>query len=76
MTKIELFKLISEHTVDDIAIAPESSLETDLQMDELDLIILCMEVEEQANIEVSDDDLIAWKTVSDIMKSAGVTDEA
>lgn len=44
-----------------------SNLEKDLRADSLDLIELTMTLEEQFDVEISDDDVYKMKTVQDII---------
>ena len=43
-------------------------LESDLMMDQLDLMELSMVLEEEFNVSVSDDDGRKWKTVGDVVE--------
>lgn len=58
--------LIEQLGVEEDKVVPEASLVDDLQADELDMVEICMEIEDVFDIEVSDEDMNAWKTVGDI----------
>ncbi len=66
--KARLIKLIADQAgfpADDIK--PESNLVSDLGMDSLDLIETCMAVEEEFEIEISNEEAERYVTVGDIM---------
>lgn len=48
------------------AIVPEASIVDDLKMDSLDCIEILMTIEEEFDLEISDEDAEKWKTVGDI----------
>jgi acyl carrier protein len=69
--------LIDTMGVDEEAITPDSLLADDLGMDSLDLVELCIDLEERYALESEIDDEIAegWQTVGDVvaaLKQLGV----
>ncbi len=66
--KARLIKLIADQAgrlLDDVK--PDSKLVADLGMDSLDLIETCMAVEEEFEIEISNEEAERYVTVGDIM---------
>lgn len=60
-------KILSNKFGLDVAeIGPETSFKDDLGADSLDTVELAMTFEKQFGIEISDDDIEAIKTVSDV----------
>jgi acyl carrier protein len=53
---------------DESAIKPETDLEDDLGADSLDAVELVVAFEEEFGISVPDDDIIALRTVGDILE--------
>ena len=46
----------------------EGELRRDLGADSLDEVELCMVIEEEFNIEITDEDVDGWKTAGDILR--------
>ena len=53
--------------IDAQSIRPESSLSEDLEADSLSAVEILMALEEETGLEISEDDAVNMKTVSDIM---------
>ena len=53
--------------IDAESIRPESSLAEDLEADSLSAVEILMALEEETGLEISEDDAVSMKTVSDIM---------
>ena len=60
--------LVDELGVGEELLKPEAHLVTDLGLDSLDLMEVALAIEEDFDIGVSDDELLAWETVADIEK--------
>lgn len=58
--------------INESEIKPESDLREDLGADSLDMVELMMALEEDFNREISDEQMGAVKTVSDLYKLMGV----
>ena len=54
--------------IDESAITPETDIEDDLGADSLDAVELIVAFEEEFGISVPDDDILALRTVGDIME--------
>ncbi len=54
-------------------VTPDSSLSDDLGMESLDLVELIMEVEDVFEVEITDDELEALKTVDDMIDHVRTT---
>lgn len=70
-TEVEerLRKIIAEQLgVDETQIVPGASFAKDLNADSLDLVELIMSIEEEFDIEISDDDAEKIQTVDDALK--------
>ncbi|MCP4691375.1 MAG: acyl carrier protein [Desulfobacterales bacterium] len=66
--KDKVIKLIAEKLSVDIGeVAPEASFVDDLGADSLDLVELIMSMEEEFDIEISDEDAEEIQTVQDAM---------
>jgi acyl carrier protein len=66
--KARLIKLIADQAgCPPEIVKPDSNLVADLGMDSLDLIETCMAVEEEFEIEISDEEAERYVTVGDIM---------
>ena len=52
-------------------IQPESRLVEDLGMDSLDALEVAMALEEEFDVDISDDELATWETVADIQSRIG-----
>lgn len=64
-----LRKIIAEQLgVDETQIVPGASFAKDLNADSLDLVELIMSIEEEFDIEISDDDAEKIQTVDDALK--------
>lgn len=62
-------KIIVEHLgVDENKVVDNANINDDLGADSLDAIELCMAVEEEFKIEITDDEISKIKTVDDIVK--------
>lgn len=62
-------KIIIEHLgVDESKVVDNANITDDLGADSLDAIELCMAVEEEFKIEITDAEIDAIKTVDDIVK--------
>jgi acyl carrier protein len=60
--------IMEEFGLDEDEVTAEANLEYDLGADSLDALELGMALEEEFEIEVTDDDLTEMKTVSDVVK--------
>ena len=60
--------LVDELGIGEELLKPEAHLVTDLGLDSLDLMEVALAIEEDFDIGVSDDELLAWETVADIEK--------
>ncbi|MBU5668650.1 acyl carrier protein [Peptoniphilus sp. MSJ-1] len=58
----------SNFGIDKEEIKLESNLQDDLGLDSLDAVELSMAIEEEAGIEIADDDFQNLKTVDDLLK--------
>ena len=65
----EFKKIISSRVKDASSITMESSLK-DLGLDSLDLLEIVTDSEEAFNIRFEDDELVNFKTVGDVVRSA------
>ena len=65
----EFKKLLSSRVKDPSNISMDSSLK-DLGLDSLDLLELVTDSEDLFNIRFDDDELVAFKTVGDVVRSA------
>lgn len=65
----EFKKIMSTRVKDNTSITMESSLK-DLGLDSLDLLEIVTDAEEKFNIRFEDDELVSFKTVGDVVKSA------
>ena len=54
--------------VDESMVKPESSLQDDLGADSLDLLEICMALEDNFDIEISDEDALACRTVQQVFE--------
>jgi acyl carrier protein len=54
--------------VDEEEFKLNADLRDDLSADELDFVEICMALEEEFGIEISDDDVDTWKTFGDIVR--------
>ena len=67
--KARLIKLVADQAgCPPEIVKPDSKLVADLGMDGLDLIETCMAVEEEFEIEISDEEAERYVTVGDIME--------
>ncbi len=65
----KLKEIISEQLeVDESMITPDASITSDLGADSLDLVDLAMSIEDEFEIELSDDALEKIKTVGDMVR--------
>ena len=46
---------------------PEDNIVSDLNGDSLDLVQICMEVEKEFDLNISDEDYTKWRTVQDVI---------
>ena len=60
--------IASELMIEEDSITPESSIKDDLGADSLALVDLVMSLEDEFNLEISDEALESVKTVGDIVK--------
>jgi acyl carrier protein len=62
-------KVIAEQLgVDEAQVTPEASFQDDLNADSLDLVDLIMSLEEQFNLEISDEEAEKIRTVRDAVE--------
>jgi len=66
-TKARVIKELQKWMVRKTEITPSKSLDTDLQMDSLDMVEMAMAVEEEFNIEIPDETIEKWEIVADII---------
>jgi len=62
-----LEKIIRESKGGDVAIKPETVLQTDLKLDSFDIAQLVNEIEIQFDIKVDDRDINSFKTIQNIL---------
>lgn len=60
--------LCEQFGVDEDYITQDTEFETDLDADSIDMIDLAMSLEDEFQVEVPDEELENFKTVSDVMK--------
>jgi len=60
--------LVEQLDVHEDAVNMEASIVDDLEADSLDVVDIVMSLEEEFDVEVSDDDIEGLKTVGDIVK--------
>ncbi|MFC7392520.1 acyl carrier protein [Scopulibacillus cellulosilyticus] len=61
-------KIVAERLdVDEAAVKPEASFKEDLDADSLDVVELVMELEDEFEIEISDEDAEKIATVGDVI---------
>ncbi|MBM7644325.1 acyl carrier protein [Scopulibacillus daqui] len=61
-------KIVAERLdVDEAAVKPEASFKEDLDADSLDVVELVMELEDEFDIEISDEDAEKIVTVGDVI---------
>lgn len=60
--------LCEQFGVDEEYITQDTEFETDLDADSIDMIDFAMSLEDEFQVEVSDEELENFKTVSDVMK--------
>ena len=66
--RLQIFKTVSDHfgvPAEDLSMG--STLDGDIGMDHLDRIELCMSIEEEYMIIISDDEMERWRTLGDVL---------
>lgn len=63
--------IATELSLDESEVTPDMSIDDDLGIDSLDLVDLAMALEDEFDIQVSDDELATLKTVRDIASYIG-----
>ena len=61
----EQFKSELEYKPQEITLA--SNFKADLHADELDMVELCMEIEDELNVSIPDPEIDKWITVKDVL---------
>lgn len=65
----EVKRILNEYAcVDDNLISPSSNLQTDLNLNSLDIVNVIVEFEETFGIEINEEDIRTLSTVDDIVK--------
>ena len=65
----KLSKIIADQLdMEQSQITRNTSLRDDLQADSLDIVEIIMAIEEEFNIQVDDDEALAFKTVGDVVE--------
>ncbi len=64
----KLSKIVSDQLgMEQSKITMQTSLKEDLLADSLDIVEIIMAIEEQFDIQVDDDDALAFKTIADVV---------
>ncbi|MGN0771755.1 MAG: acyl carrier protein [Christensenellales bacterium] len=70
MTFEKLVDIIAKvMNLDKSTLTMETSFKDDLDADSLDVVEIIMEVENEFGVEISDDEIIDYKTIGDVVKS-------
>lgn len=65
----KLSKIIADQlSMEQSKIKADTSLKEDLQADSLDIVEIIMSIEDEFEIQVDDDDALAFKTVGDVVE--------
>jgi len=62
-------EVLAEYAGTSDPIAPETHLVEDLRLDSLDAVEISLTLEDEFGVEITDEELEDWQTVSDIVKS-------
>jgi acyl carrier protein len=77
MTTLEKLQLIvwekCNFDFEIVEMTEEAHLNKDLGLDSLDVVELCMEVEREFDIQISDVEVESWQTIEDIIKTVEKT---
>ena len=60
--------IVVQLAVEEKNVVPTAKLEGDLGADSLDIVELCMALEEEFELEIPDEEVCQWKTVGDIFR--------
>ncbi len=61
--------IVEQLGVDEKKVVPAANLVDDLGADSLDIVELCMALEEAFEMEISDEEVCKWKTVADLIQN-------